>query len=197
MKNKFRLKAMFWVSVVGLLSSCGGETLNGQRNVRVIHIGRELPFPIDTVWNRIFMDFGNVHKYHPGLVNSGYLDGASEAKIGSARFIENTDGGKIHERITKIDPVNKSMTFKMYEAIDVPLDTEVSFGESSLEAIDDNRTMFRLAFYYRTKPKLLALVANGQIRQDLENMTVGIAHFLSTRESVTAENFEEISKLYP
>ena len=53
------------------------------------------------------------------------------------------------------------------------------------------------AFYYRTKPKLLALVANGQIRQDLENMTVGIAHFWATRESVTAENFEEISKLYP
>ena len=179
------------------LSGCG-QTVRGPMDTRGIRVERELPFAAEAVWNQIFLDYGGAAKFNPRVVSSGYLGDATTAAVGAARYMyydANGDQG-IHERIELLDPVAKRMRFKIFEAKDLPIDTRVSFGESQVVALDANRSVFRLTFHYRTLPDFLGLFANSGIRSDLENMTVGMEHYLSTGETVTAENFPAIAAKY-
>ena len=178
-----------------LVQSCG-KTMNGVKNMRVIHVERTLPFPIDTVWKDIFLPFGDAHKFNPNITESGYLGETKKAVIGAERFMRNTDGGIVHERIVEIDQQTKSMRFKIFEAKDVPIDTAVTFGSSRLVDLGNGKTLFKIELQYRTSPKILAVFAHGSIKKDLENMTIGIEHYLTTYEVVTLDNFERIAKLY-
>ncbi|MEM9866123.1 MAG: SRPBCC family protein [Bacteroidota bacterium] len=196
MKNIDSMKAIFGILVVTLLVSCGGKKINGQKNVREIIVERELPFPVETVWNTIFMDFGDAHKFSPNTVSSGYLGDVNSAVVGAERFMKDVDGGIIHERIVEMDIAQKKMRFKIFETEGVPIDTSATFGTSSLTPLGPNKTLFKIKFQYRTSPKILAVFANGGIKKNLENMTIGIEHYLTTNQAVTEENFDEIAKLY-
>ena len=157
---------------------------------------RELAFPVETVWNTIFMDFGDAHKFSPNTVSSGYLGDVNSAVVGAERFMKDVDGGIIHERIVEMDIAQKKMRFKIFETEGVPIDTSATFGTSSLTPLGPNKTLFKIKFQYRTSPKILAVFANGGIKKNLENMTIGIEHYLTTNQAVTEENFDEIAKLY-
>ena len=204
MNFRFTLKLILILACSSILTSCsffngGGKTVDGHKYVRVINVERELPFPIDTVWNTIFMDYGGAAKFNPKVVSSGYLNNQTEVVVGTERFMYNDTEGKegIHERIVYIDRDKKRMRFKIFKAINLPVDTTVTFGESQLVALEKNRTLFKIQFQYRTTPKILAHFANGSLKKDFERMTVGIEHYLTTREPVTAENFDDyIVKLY-
>ena len=196
MKYKNRTQPIFVLALLLLLSSCGGKTIDGEKNIREITVVRELPFDKQTIWERIFMDYGNVYKFNPAMKNSGYIGDLRAAVVGAERFVENTDGGKVFERIIAVDQEEHKMRFKIFDTNNVPLDTEVSFGESSLEEIGPNKTLFKLKFQYRTSPKIVALFAHGTIKKDLQNMTIGIEHYLSTNEVVTEANFDQISTRY-
>ncbi|MCI4671840.1 MAG: hypothetical protein MRZ79_27100 [Bacteroidia bacterium] len=180
-----------------MMLSCG-TTVNGYKNVRIITVERELPFPVDTVWNTIFMNYGDVAKFNPGAFASGYLGDVHEAVVGAERFIQNDEEGKevIHERIVHIDAAEKIMRFQIFEAQNVPIDLNATFGESRLIELDSERSLFRLKFHYRTSPRVLALFAHGSLKKDFTNMTIGIEHYLTTKEAVGKENFAEIASRY-
>ena len=204
MKNPFVLKLILMTFCTSLLASCGffnggGDTIDGNKNVRIIQVERELPFPIDTVWNKIFLDYGGASKFNPKVVSSGYLGPIKEAKIGAERFMYNDAAGEegIHERIIHFDSEKKVMRFQIFKAINLPVDTSVTIGESQLIALDHKSTLFKIKFQYRTTPKILAHFANGSLTKDFKRMTVAIEHFLTTGEQVTAENFDDyIANLY-
>ena len=198
MNKPFIFKFFFIVSCAGLLVSCnflngGGKTIDEFKNVRVINVQRELPFPIDTVWNTIFMDYGGAAKFNPKVVSSGYLGNIMEAMVGAERFMYNDQEGKegVHERIVHIDSEKKLMRFKIFKAINLPVDTIATYGESQLVALDETSTLFKIKFQYRTSPKILAHFANDALKKDFERMTVGIEHYLTTKEAVTEEVFED------
>ena len=197
MNNQSILKLSLIMLSLLFLFSCG-TTINGHKNVRVITIERDLPFPIDSVWNTIFLNYGDAHKFNPNVVNSGYIGNVKKAIVGAERFMQNdVDGNEvIHERITHFDEDKKLMRFEIFEAKNVPIDTDVTFGESQLIALDDHTTKFSIKFHYRTKPRILAIFANGSLKKDFGKMTVGIEHYLTTQEPVTKENFDTIAKLY-
>ena len=127
-------------------------------------------------------------------MRSGYLGETHEAVVGAERFVYSDEEGEqgVHERIERIDHDRMQLRFKIYEARDLPIDTEVSFGESHLTSLGDEKTLFQLRFVYRTSPRFLAHFANGRIEEDLGNMLIGMEHYLATGEEVTADNFEAI-----
>ena len=196
MKFYTRTQSLLVLALSLFLLSCGGKTINGEKNIREIYIEHVLPFDKETVWEGIFMDFGNVYKFSPSMKNSGYFGESKTVIVGAERFIENTDGSRVYERLIEFDPELKKMRFKVFDAKDVPIDTDVSFGESTLEEIGPNKTRFKMKFQYRTSPRILAVFANGSIKEDLENMAIGMEHYLTTNEVVTEENFDKISALY-
>ena len=199
MKNQLHLPLLLLIASSILLASCGGGmTIDGNKNMRVIQVERELPFPADTIWNKIFMDYGGASKFNPNVVSSGYLGEKKDALVGAERFMYNDEEGKegIHERIVSIDEQKMILRFKIYETIGLPVDTEVTYGESQLVPLAGNKTLFKVTFQYRTVPKFLANFAHGSLTKDFERMTVGIEHYLTSGEEVTAENFDDIADLY-
>lgn len=189
-------RALVVLLFIGILGACGGRTINGATNVREIYVERELPYPVETVWQTIFMDYGGAHKFNPNMVNSGYISENQSVAVGVVRFMENSDGGKMHEKLVELNAEERRMRFQIIEVDGVPIDTDVTFGESSIEALGPDRSKFKMKFQYRTKPKILVVFANGSIKKDFENMTIGMEHYLATKENVTQENFKEIAKLY-
>lgn len=196
-----RLVFVTTVMWIVTLTGCANTNLDGSssaKNVRVINVERELPFSADEVWQKIFMKYGDSQMFNPKVVRSGYLTDITKAEVGAERYTYYDQDGQegVHERIVEIDNETKRMRFKIFEARNLPINTSVSYGNSSLTSLDNGKTLFKLKFEYRTEPPLLALFANGGIKKDLQNMMIGVEHHLHTGEQVTTENFKDIQEMY-
>lgn len=197
MKPKKQITSILFLCII--LTSCtSNKTTYKDEEVRLITIERELPFPIDTVWEKIFMDFGGAHKFNTGVLNSDYIGDIKEAKVGAQRFMQQDDAGKkvLYERIEEIDKLNHLMRFKIYDAKGIPINTNVTYGVSQLIALNSNKTLFKLNFYYRTKPKFLATFANSSLEEDFNNMMICIEHYLTTGEVIAKEDLNKIIEKY-
>ena len=159
----------------------------------MVYVERELPFPINVVWDRIFKNFGNVAEFNPNFVGSGYLKGDTLA-VGAERYCHNTEDGSegVHERVVYLNEEKREVQFQMFEAFGVPIDTESTFGTSQLVKLDDNRTLFRVKLVINTSPGFLIWFAKGGIEEQMRDMTIGMEHYLQTGEAVTKANFERI-----
>ena len=163
------------------------------REGSVIYIERELPFPIDVVWEKVFRDFGGVAKFNPNFVGSGYLTGDTLA-VGTERYCHSKEDGSagVHERVVYLNEAEREVQFQIFKAIDVPIDTESTFGTSQLVEIDAERTLFRIRFVVNTSPGFLIWFAKGDIRDQMDDMMIGMEHYLRTGEAVTKDNFDRI-----
>lgn len=192
-----QISSVLFLSI--LLASCAKNitTFQGEK-VRIISVERELPFPAERIWEKIFLDYGGAYKFNPGVVKSDYVGEYKSAKVGAKRYMQQDIDGKkiVYEQIEKIDPASMLMLFKIYDAKGVPINNQVTYGQSELVSIDSNRTLFKVNFYYRTKPKFLATFANSSLEKDFNNMLIGIEHHLTTGELITRENFKEIAGRY-
>jgi len=172
--------------------------VNGISKLRVIEVEREFPFPIERVWDALYVGFGEGYKFNPHWVKTSWVGDIQEAKVGAVRVMQNDEKGKqiLHERILYLNKEERSLRFEIFKAKGVPLDTEAAFGESQLIKISGNSTLFKIKFYYRTSPKFLANFAHKRLKGELEDMTIGMEHFISTGENVTKENFDSIAERY-
>ncbi|MEL6187509.1 MAG: hypothetical protein AAFU79_23060, partial [Myxococcota bacterium] len=166
-----------------------------EREGNVIYLEKELPFAMEKVWEEVFQDFGAVANFSPEFVGSGYLSGSSLA-VGAERYCHSKKDGSegVHERVVFVDSEGdrREVQFQIVEALGVPINTEKTFGTSQLVRLDDHRTLFRIRFVFSTNPSFIALFARGQIRGQLNDMTLGMEHYLATGQTVTAENFDDI-----
>ncbi|MEM9888941.1 MAG: hypothetical protein AAF849_23815 [Bacteroidota bacterium] len=182
-----------------LLASCASNTVNFEgEKVRLITVERELPYAVEVVWDKIFMDYGGSYKFNANVVESGYVGAIETAKVGAQRYMnQDAEGEKVlYERIEKISEADKKMRFKIYDAKGIPINTDVTYGESQLISQGENSTLFRINFYYRLTPSFLANFANSGLKEGFENMTIGMEHYLATGEQITKANFEAIAKQY-
>ena len=163
------------------------------REGTVVYVERELPFAADVVWDKVYADFGGVAKFHPHFVGSGYLAGDS-LEVGAERYCHTSKDGStgVHERVVFLDESRREIQFQIHEAFGVPLDTDATFGTSQLVALDEERSLFRLRFVFKTRPFFAAWFAKGRVRRDIEDMTIGMHHYLATGEDVNESNFARI-----
>lgn len=197
-RRRFNIIASLFLFNLIMVSCATNKVIYKDNNVRVITVERELPFPIDTIWEKIFMDFGGAHKFNTGVLMSDYVGDLKEAKVGAQRFMQQDDAGKkvLYERIEEIDKVHHSMRFKIYDAKGVPINTDVTYGVSQLVSLDSNKTLFKINFYYQTTPKFLATFANSSLEEDFINMTICIQHYLATGEVISKNNLNKVIEKY-
>ncbi|MEL7312917.1 MAG: SRPBCC family protein [Pseudomonadota bacterium] len=165
----------------------GGETVDGNKHMRSVTVERELPFSADLIWERVMMDYGGAEKFNPKVVRSGYLGEVQQPIVGAQRYMYyNQEGSEgLHEQLVRVDPQSRSMRFDIIEAREVPVDTSVSFGQSQVIPLGNDRAKMQITLYFRTTPRFLALFASGQIRSDMSNMLAGIEYFLATGKPAT------------
>ena len=165
------------------------------RKGSTVYVERELPFAADVIWDTIYADFGGVSNFHPHFVDSGYLRGEA-LELGAERYCHTAEDGSagVHERIVFVDEEQREVQFQIFEAFGVPLDTGASFGTSQLVPLDEGRTLFRIRFVFKTRPFFAAWFAKGRVRREIEDMTIGMEHYLATGEVVTKDTFLRIRR---
>ncbi|MEM6394743.1 MAG: hypothetical protein AAF741_00245 [Bacteroidota bacterium] len=199
MKNFSIGHQLLTILFVFIISSCASNTATFEgEKVRLITVERELHYSADIVWDKIFMDYGGSHKFNVNVVESGYTGDIKTAKVGAQRYMQQDEEGKkiLYERIEMIDANSKKMRFKIYDAKGIPINTDVTYGESQLIEKGENSSLFRINFYYRLKPSFLANFANSGLERDFTNMTIGMEHYLRTGEQISEDNFDEIASKY-
>ncbi|MEM1327214.1 MAG: hypothetical protein AAGI23_14730 [Bacteroidota bacterium] len=199
MKSITTAITMLCILTILLLPACSSNMVTYENEeVRYISVERTLPFPTDVIWDRVFMEYGDAHRFNPNVIHSAYIGNIDKAIVGAQRLLQQDDEGKkvLYERIEQINESDRLMRFKIYDAKGIPINTEVTYGESQLIEAGDDSTLFRVQFYYRTQPKFLATFANNTLLKDFEDMLIGIEYYLATGEAVTRENFGKIAEQY-
>jgi ribosome-associated toxin RatA of RatAB toxin-antitoxin module len=64
-----------------------------------IKLNRQVEAPASALWNYIG-DYSNIHRFHPLLKGSDFIEGADSCEIGATRQCDMKDGNYIKERIT-------------------------------------------------------------------------------------------------
>ena len=98
--------------------------------MNTLKIQKEFDLPADKIWTVVAEEYANVSNSHPTIVESRFLNGHSEVKVGAERFCAFDDQGKqfLKERIVKYDPENRSFTNAVWETGRFPLDTSKTQG---------------------------------------------------------------------
>ena len=63
-----------------------------------VHIKRTISVPAKDAWDYL-ADYSNIHRFHPLLKGSNFIEGAQSCEIGSTRQCDMKDGSYIKERV--------------------------------------------------------------------------------------------------
>ena len=65
-----------------------------------ISVKRKINAPSDALWSYL-ADYSNIHRFHPLLKDSNFIEGAHTCEVGSTRQCDMKDGSFIKERVTE------------------------------------------------------------------------------------------------
>jgi len=119
MKKQFNFNLILIIIISLAMSSCGSTVkVNGISKLRVIEVEREFPFPIEKVWDALYVGFGEGYKFNPHWVKTSWVGDIQEAKVGAVRVMQNDEKGKqiLHERILDLNKEERSLRFEIFKA---------------------------------------------------------------------------------
>ncbi len=105
----------------------------------------------ETVWNHL-SEFENIHKFHPLLKSSGYIEGSCDHSSGSTRQCNMIDGSYLKERI--VDWQEKS--HYSIEVFDTSLPVKDSRATLGVNKIDANNSLAYMYISLQAKYTLLS-----------------------------------------
>jgi hypothetical protein len=68
-----------------------------------INLHRKIKAPKENIWE-LLADFSNIHRFHPLLKSSGFIEGSCLAEPGATRQCSMLDGSYLKERILEWEP---------------------------------------------------------------------------------------------
>ena len=145
---------------------------------------RTIDSPVGAVWN-VIDDFGNVHRYHPGLKHSEGINDVATG-VGAERRCDFYDGNTIHEELIERVPERRAAQ-NVFDLGSLPLETVV--GSMDLEPIDGHSTevTMTLSFVPKYGPVgwlMAKLMMERQLRGLSEDILAGLDTHLQTGEVV-------------
>ncbi|MFM0047771.1 SRPBCC family protein [Paraburkholderia sediminicola] len=78
----------------------------------------------DRVWS-VLKKFGEIHKWHPAIAESGIEDGQPDGLVGGIRRLKLQDGAIVRERLLSVDDQRHTLSYRFEEA-PLPLDNYVA-----------------------------------------------------------------------
>lgn len=116
-----------------------------------ISINRKIGAPAEELW-KYLGDFSNIHRFHPLLQDSNFIEGAETCEIGSTRQCDFKDGNYIKERITDLKE-GSHYTVNIYEG-SMPFNSaQATLG---LRKITDGLTEAYMDMEFEPRNKLMA-----------------------------------------
>jgi len=115
-----------------------------------VAVKRNINGPADTIWAYL-ADYSNIHKFHPLLKDSHFVDGAKTCDLGSTRQCNMKDGNYLKERI--VDWVEGShYTVDIYDTSMPIKNAKATLG---VKAIGPNQTEAYMHMELEPKYKIL------------------------------------------
>ena len=115
-----------------------------------ISIKRTINAPSDALWDYL-ADYSNIHKFHPLLKGSDFVDGAHTCELGSTRQCDMKDGSYLKERITDWKE-GSHYSVEIYETSMPVKEARATIG---VKAIGENQSEAYMYMNMKPKYKLL------------------------------------------
>ncbi|MEL6255951.1 MAG: SRPBCC family protein [Bacteroidota bacterium] len=97
-----------------------------------IKVSRKINAPKEELWAYL-ADFNNIHRFHPLLKGSAYIEGASSCELGTTRQCDFKDGTYIKERVTELKE-GSHYTVDIYEASMPIKNAQATLGVKEISA---------------------------------------------------------------
>jgi hypothetical protein len=115
-----------------------------------ILITRKINAPVPSVWELI-SDYSNIHKFHPLLKTSGFIEGSCTHEPGSTRQCNMLDGSFLKERI--IDW--KEGSHYSVEVYETSLPVKKSFATLGVAELNDHASLAYMHIRMKAKYSLI------------------------------------------
>ena len=166
--------------------------------MNTLKIQKEFDIPADKIWTVVAEEYAQVSNSHPTIVESRFLNGHTEVKLGAERLCNFDEQGKqyLKERIVEFNPEKRSFTNAAWEAGKFPIDTSKTHGTFTVDDLGNNRSNVIFTMEYQTKPALMGALVKGQFKKLIKDYFISIEHYARTGENVTLNNFKDIRRKY-
>lgn len=153
--------------------------------------------PIETVWNTLIENYGGLHKYSPGTVNSYCINDATVAELGAGRLCQFDEKGKkyMKEKVVKFDADNYYYENQMVET-SYPMDVDNTMATYKLTANADGTTTLTQEVMYRMKPAFMGGLMKGTYRKTIMDDLIGFKYFIETGNKSTEDTKKDLRKKY-
>ena len=194
------LKSNLFLLLLGVLAGTSLNAQEKQKGIATFVIYQEFDFPVETLWETVALDYGNIINSHPAIYSSVYTKGHTEGQLGAQRKLEfNKKGTKaLTETIVSWDPENYTYNVQLDQADGFPINEEVTLATLTFKSLGPNRSSFQFDFSYGTTPKFMAGLAKGRFKSLLQDYMIALEHYILTGEQVNATtgNFKDVKKAF-
>lgn len=116
-----------------------------------ILVSRKVPRSTEAVWH-ILSDYGNIHRFHPLLKTSGFIEGSCTTTPGATRQCDMLDGSFLKERITDW----KEGSHYSIEVYETSMPVKESTATIGVTKLDDHNSMAYMQIKMKSKYAFLA-----------------------------------------
>lgn len=136
-----------------------------------LKVSKEVPAPLEKVWEKVALGFGEVARYNPAIEASRF-DSDQKAGVGTRRHCDTADGGYLKEEIVDWNEM-ENFTLNLVETSFpmATIESKFSFQKKG------NNTLVTQEFWYRMKPPMgwLSGLMKGRMKKTLVTGLNGLA----------------------
>ena len=152
--------------------------------VATITLKRTVDTPIERVWE-VLSDFGEIHRFHPGVKSSPITDGTPSSGVGAERVCHLYDGNHLTERVTESVDQRKLAI----DVVDSSMPMKTANGTFEVQTAADGKTEVSLTMAYKLKFGPLGavmdkLVLEKSMTRSLDALLAGLDQHLTTGETI-------------
>jgi hypothetical protein len=116
-----------------------------------ILVTRNIPRDTASVW-QILSDYSNIHRFHPLLKTSGFIEGSCTTEPGATRQCDMLDGSFLKERVTEW----KEGSHYSVEVYETSMPVRESTATIGVTKLDDQSSMAYMQIKMKSRYALLA-----------------------------------------
>ncbi|MEQ9300495.1 MAG: SRPBCC family protein [Cyclobacteriaceae bacterium] len=193
MKN---LKSFLLTSAVAFILPLSAVS----QKLHTITVKRVINAPAEKVWKVAAQDYGEISNWNRYLYTSEYVEGSLIGETGAQRMCDFNEKGSqwLKEEIGNLDNEKMEMKNLVVGAGKFPIDTDYSYAYTRVKDNGDNTSTLSYEYVYRTKPAFMGGMAKGKFKKMLNDLQIGVDHYVITGETVNATtgNWKAIKKKY-
>lgn len=165
-----------------------------------IEVVQQINATPESVWQAIGPEFDAIADKHPDCPFSEWAPGYDKAEVGAMRIMYMSDSREkkyFVDQIAEYDPENYRMTIEIVDKKGFgTLNKDYTWVNMNVIPLGENSSELHIQFNYLTKPRFLRALAKGSLRRAFTRYARGIAHYVTTGQTVDGTNWKTIEQQY-